>query len=94
MARTRKNNSSNGNGKTFVTQQSLDSAVWSICNILRRSNCAGALQYVPERGFCLAHPRRAQTQEVIRRRLAPLTPRPAVSLAGLGAPGGSKRVEL
>ena len=32
----------------FASQSSLDSYVWGICNILRRSNCAGALQYVPE----------------------------------------------
>lgn len=38
----------NGNGKTFANQQSLNKAVWFICDILRRSNCAGALQYVPE----------------------------------------------
>ncbi|MGB8646626.1 MAG: N-6 DNA methylase [Anaerolineae bacterium] len=38
----------NGNGKTFNTQQSLNNAVWDICNILRRSNCASALQYIPE----------------------------------------------
>jgi type I restriction enzyme M protein len=36
------------NGRTFTTQQSLNSAIWSICDILRRSNCAGVLQYVPE----------------------------------------------
>jgi len=36
------------NGLIFTTQSSLDSYVWGICNILRRSNCAGALQYVPE----------------------------------------------
>lgn len=36
------------NGKTFTTQQSLDANIWSICDILRRSNCAGVLQYVPE----------------------------------------------
>lgn len=28
--------------------QSVDSAIWSICDIMRRSNCASALQYVPE----------------------------------------------
>ena len=44
MARTAKNN----NGKRLVTQQSVNSAVKSICDIMRRSNCAGALQYVPE----------------------------------------------
>ena len=36
------------NGKTFNNQQSLNSAIKSICDIMRRSNCAGALQYVPE----------------------------------------------
>ncbi len=38
----------NGNGKTLLTQQSVNVAVKSICDIMRRSNCAGALQYVPE----------------------------------------------
>jgi type I restriction enzyme M protein len=38
----------NGNGKKLGTQQSVNSAVKSICDIMRRSNCAGALQYVPE----------------------------------------------
>src|SRR5436853_2729813 len=32
----------------FATQQALNQYVWSICDILRRSNCAGALKYVPE----------------------------------------------
>ena len=36
------------NGKKFNCQQSVNTAVKSICNIMRRSNCAGALQYVPE----------------------------------------------
>ena len=36
------------NGKRLPTQQSVNSAVWAICDIMRRSNCAGALQYVPE----------------------------------------------
>lgn len=36
------------NGKAYTTQQSLDSAIWSVCDILRRSNCASALQYIPE----------------------------------------------
>ncbi len=38
----------NGNGKPLLSQQSVNSAVKSICDIMRRSNCAGALQYVPE----------------------------------------------
>jgi len=40
--------SPNGNGRKFATQQSLDAYIKSICDIMRRSNCAGALQYVPE----------------------------------------------
>jgi hypothetical protein len=37
----------NGNNRAFASQQSLASYIWSTCGILRRSNCAGALQYVP-----------------------------------------------
>lgn len=36
------------NGKRLATQQSVDQAVKSICDIMRRGNCAGAMQYVPE----------------------------------------------
>lgn len=43
----RKNNN-NGNGRRLATQQSVDQAVKSICDIMRRGNCAGAMQYVPE----------------------------------------------
>jgi len=34
--------------KSFSSQGSLNAAIKSICDIMRRSNCAGALQYVPE----------------------------------------------
>lgn len=46
MAKTKKN--VNGNGKKLASQQSVNSAIKSICDIMRRSNCAGAMQYVPE----------------------------------------------
>jgi len=46
MARRPRANS--GNGKRLATQQSVNGAVKAICDIMRRSNCAGALQYVPE----------------------------------------------
>jgi type I restriction enzyme M protein len=42
-ARTR-----NNVNRKFSDQQSLDSYIKSVCDIMRRSNCAGALQYVPE----------------------------------------------
>ena len=49
MARGRKKNTNgNGNGRKWATQQSVDQAVKSICDIMRRGNCAGAMQYVPE----------------------------------------------
>lgn len=38
----------NGNGKSLATQASVNQTVKSICDILRRSNCKGAMQYVPE----------------------------------------------
>ncbi len=44
----RKNNNGNGNGRRHATQASVDQAVKSICDIMRRGNCAGAMQYVPE----------------------------------------------
>ena len=47
MAR-RRNKNNNGNGRRHATQQSVDQAVKSICDIMRRGNCAGAMQYVPE----------------------------------------------
>jgi len=46
--RTKKNSGGNGNGRRLPTQQSVDQAVKSICDIMRRGNCAGAMQYVPE----------------------------------------------
>jgi type I restriction enzyme M protein len=44
----RKKGNGNTNGKRLATQQSVDQAVKSICDIMRRGNCAGAMQYVPE----------------------------------------------
>lgn len=50
MARPPKktNGNSNGQTRTLETPQALNAAIKSVCDILRRSNCAGALQYVPE----------------------------------------------
>lgn len=44
----RKSVNRNANGRQLKTRQSVDQAVKSICDIMRRGNCAGALQYVPE----------------------------------------------
>lgn len=50
MAKTAKQTKTtkNGNSKTLSTQQSVNQAIKTICDVMRRSNCAGALQYVPE----------------------------------------------
>ena len=36
------------NGKQLNSQQSVNQTVKSVCDIMRRSNCKGAMQYVPE----------------------------------------------
>jgi type I restriction enzyme M protein len=36
------------NGRRLSSPQAVNAAVKTICDIMRRSNCAGALQYVPE----------------------------------------------
>jgi type I restriction enzyme M protein len=38
----------NGNGISYESQAAVNGVVKSICDIMRRGNCAGALQYVPE----------------------------------------------
>ena len=52
MARGKKKKE-NGTGKTLATQQSVNQAVKGICDIMRRSNCQGAMQYVPELSWML-----------------------------------------
>ncbi|MCB2230288.1 type I restriction-modification system subunit M [bacterium] len=48
MSKRKENRSGKKNGRRHATQQSVDQAVKSICDIMRRGNCAGAMQYVPE----------------------------------------------
>jgi type I restriction enzyme M protein len=97
MAKLPQNNETT---RKFTTQASLDSYVWGICNILRRSNCAGALQYVPELTWILflriLDDREALEAEAAEAVGAPFTP----SLASpyrwqdWAAPAGVKRVAL
>lgn len=47
MARV-KNSSTSKTPKAIASTQSLSSFVKSVCDVMRRSNCASALQYVPE----------------------------------------------
>ena len=41
------------NGRRLATHQSVNGAIKTICDVMRRSNCAGALQYVPELAWIL-----------------------------------------
>jgi type I restriction enzyme M protein len=66
-------------GKSFTTQQSLNSEIKGICDIMRRSNCAGAMQYVPELTWLLflrildaQEKKEAETAEVLGNTFIPL----------------------
>src|SRR5512141_3235604 len=92
--------SSNGSHRKFTTQASLDSYVWSICNILRRSNCAGALQYVPELTWILflrilddREGQEAEQAEAVGAKFTPSLKSP-YRWQDWAAPDGKKRVEL
>jgi type I restriction enzyme M protein len=41
------------NGRALTTPQAVNSAIIAVCDILRRSNVAGAMQYVPEVSWLL-----------------------------------------
>ena len=90
----------NGNGRRFNGQQSLNGAVKSICDIMRRSNCAGALQYVPELTWILflrildeTEEREAQAAEAVGRGYTPTIESP-YRWRDWAAPDGDKRREL
>jgi type I restriction enzyme M protein len=95
-----KSNNSNGNNRKFTTQASLDSYVKSICDILRRSNCAGALQYVPELTWILflrilddREGQEAEQAEAVGVKFTPSLEAP-YRWGDWAAPDGAKRVEL
>ncbi|MBU2574339.1 MAG: type I restriction-modification system subunit M [Elusimicrobia bacterium] len=88
------------NGKCHVTQQSLNGAVKSICDIMRRSNCAGALQYVPELTWILflrildeRETREAENAEAVGADFMPSLKAP-YRWQDWAAPGGIKRRKL
>lgn len=90
----------NGNSKHFNGQQSLNAAIKSICDIMRRSNCAGALQYVPELTWILflrildeQETREAETAEAVGAEYLPSLGAP-YRWRDWAAPEGSKRKDL
>ena len=82
------------------TMQSVDSAIKSICDIMRRSNCAGAMQYVPELTWILflriLDEREEQEEmmaEAVGQHYIPSLEAP-YRWRDWAAPDGAKRVEL
>ncbi|WP_199249759.1 N-6 DNA methylase [[Phormidium] sp. ETS-05] len=86
--------------KIFTTPQSLNAAIKSICDIMRRSNCAGAMQYIPELTWILFL-RMLDEQEAREEREAAAMGKPYIPSIpppyrwqDWAAPSGSKRLEL
>src|SRR5438309_9060749 len=95
-----KKKTSNGNGKALATQQSVNGAVKTICDIMRRSNCAGALQYVPELTWMLFlrildehETSEAEVAEAVGADFAPSLQSP-YRWQDWAAPHGAKRLQL
>jgi len=88
------------NGKRLATPQSVNAAIKSICDIMRRSNCAGALQYVPELTWILflrildeREAREAEQAEAVGAECRPSLAAP-YRWRDWAAPDGAKRTEL
>jgi type I restriction enzyme M protein len=86
--------------KQFASQQSLNGAVKSICDVMRRSNCAGAMQYVPELTWILflrildeRETREADEAEAVGASFTPSLAAP-YRWQDWAAPGGPKRAAL
>jgi len=84
----------------MTTPSSVNAAVKSICDIMRRSNCAGALQYVPELTWLLflrildeRETREAEQAEAVGAEFTPSLEAP-YRWQDWAAKSGSKRAEL
>jgi len=88
------------NSKRHATQQSLNGAIKSICDIMRRSNCAGAMQYVPELTWILflrildeREQQEMEYSQAVGAEFTPSFPAP-YRWRDWAAPDGAKRQEL
>lgn len=88
------------NYRKIMTPQSLNAYVKSICDIMRRSNCAGALQYVPELTWMLflrildeKEAREAENARAVSAQFQPSLDYP-YRWCDWAAPEGNKRLEL
>lgn len=94
----------NGNGRngnaTLATQQSVNARIKTICDIMRRANAAGAMEYVPELSWLLFLRILDEREMDEERRAAMMSVAFAPALAApyrwrdWAAPGGQKRREL
>lgn len=85
---------------SLASPQSVNGAVKSICDIMRRSNCAGALQYVPELTWILflrildeREQREAEEADAVAAEFTPSLEAP-YRWRDWAAPEGAKRKEL
>jgi len=95
--------SMNSNGKApsaIASTQSLTAFVKSVCDIMRRSNCASALQYVPELTWILflrildaQEARASEAAEAVGKRFAPALRAP-YRWQDWAAPNGARRKAL
>ena len=97
--KAKNNGLGNGNGKRHP-QQSVNSAMKAICDIMRRSNCAGAIQCVPELTWILflrildeLETREAEAAEAVGQRLQALAPI-TLPLARLGRADSQRREQM
>jgi type I restriction enzyme M protein len=88
------------NNKRHTTPQSLNGTIKTICDIMRRSNCAGALQYVPELTWILflrildeREQHEAEAAEAVDAEFTPSL-EPPYRWRDWAAPGAPKRREL
>jgi type I restriction enzyme M protein len=88
------------NARRITTPQSLNAYVKGICDIMRRSNCAGALQYVPELTWMLflrildeKEERELETAQAVGAEFKPSLDYP-YRWRDWAAPKGKKRQEL
>ena len=85
---------------TLASQSSVDSKIYAVCNIMRRSNCASVLQYIPELTWLLflriLDEREALEAEEAAAVGAPFQPSLEFPYRwqDWAAPGGDKRAEL
>jgi type I restriction enzyme M protein len=96
----RRNGTGNGNGRRLTTQSSVNAVIKAICDIMRRSNCAGALQYVPKLSWLLflrildeREIREAEEAEAVGAAYTPSLDAPH-RWQDWAAPRGAKRIAL